>query len=85
MKIGSIGLRVSRGMSYHGLALNVDMDLAPFERIDPCGFHGLVMTQVADLGGPRDLDRVSVDLAAQLCFALEQSTPVDSSPACAGR
>lgn len=65
-KIGSIGLRVSRGMSFHGLALNVDMDLAPFSRIDPCGFHGMRMTQVADLGGPFDLDRVGNDLTTQL-------------------
>jgi len=65
-KIGSIGLRVSRGCSYHGLALNVDMDLEPFSRIDPCGFHGLNMTQVADLGGPAQLDRVADDLSMQL-------------------
>lgn len=66
-KIGSIGLRVRKGASYHGLALNVDMDLEPFSRIDPCGFHGLAMTQVADLGGPAELDRVADDLAAHLC------------------
>jgi len=51
-KIGSLGLRVRRGCSYHGLSLNVDMDLAPFLRIDPCGYQGLAMTQVVDLGGP---------------------------------
>ena len=69
-KIGSIGLRVRRGASYHGLALNVDMDLEPFQRIDPCGYHGLRMTQVADLGGPRSLDIVADDLSAALCNAL---------------
>lgn len=69
-KIGSIGLRVSRSNSYHGLALNVDMDLEPFSRIDPCGYHGLRMTQIADRGGPRDLDRVADDLGGHLCAGL---------------
>ncbi|MGN8158069.1 lipoyl(octanoyl) transferase LipB [Salinisphaera sp. SWV1] len=69
-KIGSVGLRVSRSSSYHGLALNVNMDLEPFSRIDPCGYHGLVMTQIADLGGPPDLDRVAADLSAHLCAEL---------------
>lgn len=66
-KIGSIGLRVSRSNSYHGLALNVDMDLEPFSRIDPCGYHNLVMTQIADLGGPSSLERVADDLSRHLC------------------
>ena len=49
-KIAALGLRVSRGRTYHGLALNVDMDLAPFAAIDPCGFPGLAVTQTRDLG-----------------------------------
>jgi len=57
-KIAALGLRVRRGCSYHGLALNVDMDLTPFQRINPCGYPGLAVTQLADLGGPRDLRRV---------------------------
>lgn len=69
-KIGSIGLRVSRGCSYHGLALNVDMDLAPFSRINPCGYTGLAMTQIRDLGGPADLDRVGEDLKQHLAGEL---------------
>jgi lipoyl(octanoyl) transferase len=62
-KIASLGLRVRRGCSYHGLALNVDMDLEPFSRINPCGYPGLAVTQLADLGvkEPRQA------LAAQLC------------------
>ena len=48
-KIASLGLRIRRGRSYHGLAVNVAMDLAPFARINPCGYAGLRMTQVADL------------------------------------
>jgi lipoate-protein ligase B len=49
-KIAALGIRVSRGRSYHGLALNVDMDLAPFSAIDPCGYPGLRVTQLKDLG-----------------------------------
>lgn len=48
-KIASLGLRVRRGCSFHGLALNVDMDLRPFQRINPCGYQGLAMTQMRDL------------------------------------
>lgn len=51
MKICSIGLRIRRGCSYHGIAFNVAMDLEPFSRINPCGFSQLKMTQFADLGG----------------------------------
>lgn len=50
-KIAALGLRVRKGWSYHGLSLNVDMDLAPFRTINPCGFRGLEVTQVADLIG----------------------------------
>ena len=49
-KIAAIGLRVSRGCTYHGVALNVDMDLEPFTRIDPCGYPGLAATSMAALG-----------------------------------
>lgn len=68
-KIASLGLRVSRGCSYHGLALNTDMDLAPFARINPCGYQGLQVTQVRDLGGP-GLDTVRSDLARELLRTL---------------
>jgi lipoyl(octanoyl) transferase len=57
---------VRRGCSYHGLALNVNMDLEPFARINPCGFEGLAVTQIADLGGPADVETVSRDLEAEL-------------------
>lgn len=49
-KVAALGIRVRRGMAYHGLALNVDMDLAPFAAIDPCGYPGLAVTQMKDLG-----------------------------------
>ncbi|WP_428309696.1 lipoyl(octanoyl) transferase LipB [Hydrocarboniphaga sp.] len=64
-KIASLGLRVSRGCSYHGLALNTDMDLEPFGRINPCGYQGLQVTQVRDLGGPA-LPQVRADLECEL-------------------
>jgi lipoyl(octanoyl) transferase len=47
-KIGALGLRIRKGTSYHGLSLNVDMDLSPFRNIDPCGYQGLQVTQIAD-------------------------------------
>lgn len=74
-KIGSIGLRIRHGCSYHGLALNVATDLTPFERIEPCGFHGLTMTRTADLGGAGDLKTVADDLLPQLCAELGLPTP----------
>lgn len=49
-KIAALGIRVVRGRAYHGLALNVDMDLSPFDAIDPCGYPGLKVTQMKDLG-----------------------------------
>ena len=49
-KIAALGVRVRKGCCYHGLALNVDMDLAPFQAINPCGYPGLPVTQLADLG-----------------------------------
>jgi lipoyl(octanoyl) transferase len=69
-KIASIGLRVHRGRSYHGLSLNVDMDLGPFERIHPCGYRGLRMTQLSDLvnslNGSNGLAAVAGELLAQM-------------------
>ncbi len=69
-KIASVGLRIRRGRSYHGLALNVAMDLEPFARINPCGYAGLQMTQVSELGGPADVRAVAEALAPQLLHAL---------------
>lgn len=65
-KIGALGLRVRRGCSFHGLALNVGMDLEPFLRINPCGFEGLRVTQVLDLGGPGSLLQVEDVLVTEL-------------------
>jgi lipoyl(octanoyl) transferase len=63
-------LRIRRARSYHGLALNVSMDLEPFRRINPCGYAGLEMTQVAALGGPSDVGLVAGALAPRLLSAL---------------
>jgi len=65
-KIGSVGLRIRRNSSYHGLALNVDMDLEPFTRINPCGFDDLEVTDLAELGVTKDLSEVARDLEPQL-------------------
>jgi lipoyl(octanoyl) transferase len=72
-KLASVGLRVRRGGSYHGLALNVNMDLAPFGRINPCGYAGLQMTQLAALGGPRDVLEAGQELAPLFSARLAQA------------
>ena len=70
-KIASLGLRVRRGRSYHGVAINVAMDLDPFQHINPCGYPGLKVTQVADLGGPADSREVGLLLARTLSMSLQ--------------
>ena len=62
-KIAALGLRVTRGYTYHGLSLNVAMDLEPFQRINPCGYAGLQVTQCRDLG----IDQAPFELAGELC------------------
>ena len=69
-KLASVGLRVRRGGSYHGLAFNISMDLEPFRRINPCGYPGLAMTQLADLGGPADVQQVAAEFAPLLATML---------------
>jgi lipoyl(octanoyl) transferase len=65
-KIAALGLRVRRGASYHGLSFNVDMDLAPYANIDPCGFEGLEVTQLKDLGVRLSISEVQAQLRTQL-------------------
>jgi lipoyl(octanoyl) transferase len=65
-KLASVGLRIRRGASFHGMALNVDVDLEPFSRINPCGFQNLEVTDLRSLGGERDLDRVRDQLLPHL-------------------
>jgi lipoyl(octanoyl) transferase len=69
-KLASVGIRVRRGASYHGLALNVDMDLEPFRRINPCGYQGLAMTQLAELGNKLRLEEVAQGYVPGLLSAL---------------
>jgi lipoyl(octanoyl) transferase len=78
-KIASVGLRIRRSCSYHGLALNVAMDLEPFRRINPCGYAGLEMTQVSDLGGPSDTALVAEALAPRLVESLGLAPAVQSA------
>ncbi len=65
-KICSLGLRIRKGSSFHGLALNVNMDLSPFLRINPCGYQGMEMVQVSDLGGPENTREVEQQLIQEL-------------------
>ncbi len=72
-KIAALGIRVSRGCAYHGLALNVDMDLAPFSAIDPCGYPGLRVTQTRDLGMQEGKEILGRKLAAILAGKLDRA------------
>jgi lipoyl(octanoyl) transferase len=69
-KLGSVGIRIRRHSSYHGLAVNVNLDLEPFQRINPCGYQGLEMTQLAELGGPASVDTAADALEPHLLRAL---------------
>ena len=73
-KIASLGLRIRRGCSFHGLALNVDLDLTPFTHINPCGYAGLAMTSTALLGGPRHVADAEALLLAELTRQLDYTT-----------
>ncbi|HKF98851.1 MAG TPA: lipoyl(octanoyl) transferase LipB [Steroidobacteraceae bacterium] len=69
-KLASVGVRVRRGGSFHGLALNVALDLEPFSRINPCGYAGLRMTQLSELGGPHSVSECAGALEPHLRRAL---------------
>ena len=69
-KIAALGLRITRGCCYHGLALNVEMDLSPFHTIDPCGYPGLAVTQLRALGVADDFNTVGEKLARHLSEVL---------------
>lgn len=75
-KICSLGLRIRKGCSFHGLALNVNMDLSPFLRINPCGYAGMEMIQVKDINGPDSVARVESILIEKITHQLEY-TQVD--------
>lgn len=84
-KIAALGLRVRRGCSYHGVSLNVDMDLSPFARINPCGYPGLPVTQLAALCELRaaDLPRIGADFLRLLTERLNCARMAPSDPAAA--
>ena len=75
-KIGALGIRVRHGCTFHGLAFNIAMDLEPFMRINPCGYAGLQVTSMLDLGGPSSLDAVKPVLVAHVArlFGLAVAT-----------
>ena len=77
-KVAALGIRVRRGCAFHGLAFNIAMDLEPFHRINPCGYAGLEVVAMADLGGPDGLDAVKpallAHLAAQFGLALQPAS-----------
>lgn len=72
-KVAALGIRVRQGRAYHGVALNVDMDLSPFSAIDPCGYPGLPVTQLKDLGFPDSLQEASTKLAGHVIRNLEDA------------
>jgi lipoyl(octanoyl) transferase len=80
-KIGSIGLRVTKGRTYHGLSLNVDMDLSPYQGINPCGYAGMQVAQLADLlpeeAVALNMNEVQQVLASKLAVELEYDTVID--------
>ena len=74
-KIAALGLRIRKGCCYHGLSLNVDMDLQPFSRINPCGYRGLAVTQLRDLGVDAGVEETGTRLAEILTGNLSEKEP----------
>ncbi|MGO1070667.1 lipoyl(octanoyl) transferase LipB [Lysobacter sp. CA199] len=79
-KVMALGIRVRRGCTFHGLAFNIAMDLSPYQRINPCGFQGLQVTSVLDLGGPSGMEQVKpalvANLARQFGLTVEKAEPL---------
>ncbi|KAA3639950.1 MAG: lipoyl(octanoyl) transferase LipB [Proteobacteria bacterium] len=73
-KIAALGLKIRKGCSYHGLAFNIDMDLSPFARINPCGFSGLKVIQLRDLNQECDVPSVQKQLVNSFCKNLNFSS-----------
>jgi len=74
-KIAALGLKVRNGCTYHGIAVNVAMDLSPFADIDPCGYPGLAVTQLADLGVATTVERAGETLAPILAATISERRP----------
>ncbi len=78
-KIAALGLKIKNGCCYHGLALNVDLDLSPFANINPCGYAGLQVTQAKDLGISAPIAEMEQQIAQNLIALLQQRNPVGAS------
>jgi lipoyl(octanoyl) transferase len=78
-KLASLGLRIRRDCSYHGLALNVDLDLEPFRRINPCGYEGMQVTRLRDLGVAAPFEEIEDRLLAALAGELATATAPDAA------
>ncbi|MFT6154741.1 MAG: lipoyl(octanoyl) transferase [Bermanella sp.] len=75
-KIASLGLRIRKGLSFHGLSLNIDMNLEPFQRINPCGYVGMQMTQLGDLVADDQSNLISIETISQkLVLQLKKHMP----------
>lgn len=77
-KICSLGLRIKKGKSFHGLALNIDMDLEPFQRINPCGYAGLAMTQVKDFVPEPNMQTIMQQWVSEFCSILDMQPEWES-------
>ena len=74
-KIAALGLRIRKGCCFHGLSLNIDMDLTPFSMIDPCGIHGLEVTQLRDIGIDAPIKTVSLQFQKHFRALLDKQAP----------
>ncbi|MDM5112428.1 lipoyl(octanoyl) transferase LipB [Aeromonas salmonicida] len=81
-KLASLGLRIRKGCSFHGLALNINMEMTPFLRINPCGYAGMAMTQTSALGGPQSVAEAQAILVAELASLIgyQTITNADDTP-----
>ncbi|HDX8377858.1 TPA: lipoyl(octanoyl) transferase LipB [Aeromonas salmonicida] len=81
-KLASLGLRIRKGCSFHGLALNINMDMTPFLRINPCGYAGMAMTQTSALGCPQSVAEAQAILVAELASLIgyQTITNADDTP-----
>ena len=80
-KLASLGLRIRKGCSFHGLALNVNMDMTPFLRINPCGYAGMAMTQTSTLGGPQSVAEAQSILVMELASLIGYETITNTEEA----
>lgn len=83
-KVAALGIRVRRGCTFHGLAFNIDMDLEPFRRINPCGYAGLEVVSMSDLGGPGGMEAVKPVLLAQIAQQFGLTPVMDAAPDLSG-